>query len=185
MLLPMILVLSQQIDLCPVYVNKKTGYQMYVGYMVGLLMWTVGIHGCLKNIFWIICGFQTVNNGKQLGWLQGSLKIILKIKNKLKYKYVHAMLSTFQDLDSCIGCMQTTADIKLRKQCDSSGEGACGECYCRPMWCLECMGKWFASRQLHARREPETWMASKAHCPTCRANFCMLDVCKLESNVFI
>ncbi len=29
--------------------KQKAGYQMYVRYMVGLLMWTVGTHGCFKN----------------------------------------------------------------------------------------------------------------------------------------
>ncbi len=29
--------------------KQKTGYQMYVRYIVGLLMWTVGTHGCLKT----------------------------------------------------------------------------------------------------------------------------------------
>ncbi len=33
---------------CLVNVNKRL-YQMYVGYMVGLLMWTVGSHECLKT----------------------------------------------------------------------------------------------------------------------------------------
>ncbi len=29
--------------------KQKTGYQMYVRYMVGLVMWTMGTHGCLKT----------------------------------------------------------------------------------------------------------------------------------------
>ncbi|KAH3790038.1 E3 ubiquitin-protein ligase TM129-like [Dreissena polymorpha] len=88
------------------------------------------------------------------------------------------------EVDTCIGCMQKQADIKLHKTCMPAvdeaalGEGdRCVQCYCRPMWCLECMGKWFASRQDQAR--PDTWLASKCQCPTCRAVFCMLDVCKI------
>ncbi len=30
--------------------------------------------GVSKHIIWIICGFKTVNNGKQLGWPWGSLE---------------------------------------------------------------------------------------------------------------
>ena len=77
----------------------------------------------------------------------------------------------------CIGCMQTPANVKLVKLCDHLGEGDCMPCYCRPMWCLLCMGKWFSSRQDQAT--PHAWMASKSPCPTCRARFCMLDVCTI------
>ena len=85
----------------------------------------------------------------------------------------HGMVC-LQDLESCIGCMQKTANVKLQKLCASPQEGSCVQCYCRPMWCLECMGKWFASRQ--NQQEPETWLAGRAPCPTCRAVFCMLDI---------
>lgn len=82
-----------------------------------------------------------------------------------------------QEADTCIGCMQKESDIKLVKLCDSTGVEQCVQCYCRPMWCLECMGKWFASRQDQQR--PEVWMSGSSPCPTCRAKFCVLDVCKL------
>lgn len=81
------------------------------------------------------------------------------------------------EADTCIGCMQKESDIKLVKLCDSTGVEQCVQCYCRPMWCLECMGKWFASRQDQQR--PEVWMSGSSPCPTCRAKFCVLDVCKL------
>lgn len=56
------------------------------------------------------------------------------------------------------------------------------ECYylmtfsssCRPMWCVSCLAKWFASRQ--NQYEKETWLRNKATCPMCRAKFCVLDV---------
>lgn len=80
-----------------------------------------------------------------------------------------------QELEPCIGCMQTIANIKLIKNCQEPNEGECQQCYCRPMWCLTCMGKWFASRQDQQR--PETWLSSQVPCPTCRAKFCILDVC--------
>uniref|UniRef100_A0A8D1PNA6 Transmembrane protein 129, E3 ubiquitin ligase n=1 Tax=Sus scrofa TaxID=9823 RepID=A0A8D1PNA6_PIG len=83
-----------------------------------------------------------------------------------------------QDLEACIGCMQTRASVKLVKTCQEAAEGACQQCSCRPMWCLTCMGKWFASRQDPQR--PDTWLASRVPCPTCRARFCILDVCAVR-----
>lgn len=82
-----------------------------------------------------------------------------------------------QDIENCIGCMAVRANIKLSKQCDTLSSGECQQCYCRPMWCLDCMGKWFASRQ--NQQEAEGWMSSRAPCPTCRAKFCMIDVFKI------
>lgn len=81
--------------------------------------------------------------------------------------------------EQCIGCLVKSADVKLQKLCDESQDGHCQNCYCRPMWCIDCMGKWFACRQ--DQRRIETWLSSKAHCPTCRATFCMLDVCSIEN----
>uniref|UniRef100_A0AAF6YVZ7 Transmembrane protein 129, E3 ubiquitin ligase n=1 Tax=Bos taurus TaxID=9913 RepID=A0AAF6YVZ7_BOVIN len=83
-----------------------------------------------------------------------------------------------QDLEACIGCMQTQASVKLVKTCQEVAVGECQQCYCRPMWCLTCMGKWFASRQDPQR--PDTWLASRVPCPTCRARFCVLDVCAVR-----
>jgi len=82
------------------------------------------------------------------------------------------------DLENCIGCMAVPANIKLAKRCGSLNEGECQQCYCRPMWCLECMGRWFASRQ--DQNEPNRWMSSLAPCPTCRSKFCMLDVFRIQ-----
>ncbi|ELK06590.1 E3 ubiquitin-protein ligase TM129 [Pteropus alecto] len=83
-----------------------------------------------------------------------------------------------QELEACIGCMQTRASVKLVKTCQEVAESECQRCYCRPMWCLTCMGKWFASRQDQQR--PDTWLASRVPCPTCRARFCILDVCAVR-----
>ena len=55
-----------------------------------------------------------------------------------------------------------------------TGIPACETCYCRPMWCLTCLGKWFAMRQ--DKNRPDTWLSSKCPCPTCRSKFCLLDV---------
>ena len=98
------------------------------------------------------------------------------------------MLCVFQELEPCIGCMQQQSDCKLQKMCADpqpgvAGNGsearACQQCYCRPMWCIDCMARWFASRQNQA--EPERWMSSKSPCPTCRSIFCVLDVCIVDS----
>ena len=81
-----------------------------------------------------------------------------------------------QELESCIGCMVTQADVKLSRRClTSEGDisaqeddenSSCVACSCRPMWCSSCMAKWFASRQ--DQKRPETWLSSKCPCPTCR-----------------
>ena len=82
--------------------------------------------------------------------------------------------SVRDSLEGCIGCMHKQANVKLRKNCALPEDGECKECYCRPMWCLDCMGKWFASRQ--DQHAPETWLSGIAPCPTCRSKFCILDV---------
>ncbi|KAJ8026378.1 hypothetical protein HOLleu_34202 [Holothuria leucospilota] len=76
--------------------------------------------------------------------------------------------------DNCIGCLQIQSNVKLIKRCDDLTTGNCVQCYCRPMWCCDCMCKWFASRQNQSR--PETWLGGKSPCPTCRSVFCMLDI---------
>ncbi|XP_070693135.1 E3 ubiquitin-protein ligase TM129 isoform X1 [Pempheris klunzingeri] len=83
-----------------------------------------------------------------------------------------------QEVEPCIGCMQVPANTKLVRQCHAEGadnESECQRCFCRPMWCLSCLGRWFASRQDQQR--PETWLSSRVPCPTCRAKFCILDIC--------
>jgi len=101
-------------------------------------------------------------------------KFIEAFKEQVSQNEVY-QLQEEEDPEPCIGCMQQPANIKLQKLCALSGEGECIPCYCRPMWCIDCMGKWFASRQ--DQHQPERWLASTSPCPTCRAKFCMLDVC--------
>ncbi|KAG7517387.1 hypothetical protein JOB18_006582 [Solea senegalensis] len=87
-------------------------------------------------------------------------------------------LPTQQEIEPCIGCMQVPANTKLVRLChteEAFNVSDCQECFCRPMWCLSCLGRWFASRQDQQR--PETWLSSTVPCPTCRAKFCILDVC--------
>ncbi|XP_037077461.1 E3 ubiquitin-protein ligase TM129-like [Pollicipes pollicipes] len=80
-----------------------------------------------------------------------------------------------EDLELCVGCGETAAGVRLVRQCGMLGrDNPCRECNCRPMWCLDCFAKWFASRQ--DQDSPETWLASKCPCPTCRSTFCVLDV---------
>uniref|UniRef100_A0A3P8TN06 Transmembrane protein 129, E3 ubiquitin protein ligase n=1 Tax=Amphiprion percula TaxID=161767 RepID=A0A3P8TN06_AMPPE len=80
-------------------------------------------------------------------------------------------LPTGQEVDPCIGCMQIPANTKVVRLCPTA---ECQQCFCRPMWCLSCLGRWFASRQDQQR--PETWLSSRVPCPTCRAKFCILDI---------
>lgn len=81
-----------------------------------------------------------------------------------------------QERSMCFGCQQTEANVTLQRRCSSAGggDGQCQECHCRPMWCVSCLSKWFASRQDQSR--PESWLSSRAPCPTCRSTFCLLDV---------
>ena len=54
-------------------------------------------------------------------------------------------VSVTEELEPCIGCMVNTANVKLVRSCQSVVEGgdqACVNCYCRPMWCIDCMAKW-------------------------------------------
>jgi E3 ubiquitin-protein ligase TM129 len=81
------------------------------------------------------------------------------------------------EVDMCIGCMKQFANMKLVKSCDELNRGECRQCNCRPMWCLDCVGKWFAYRQ--NPNEPYTWLSSRCTCATCRAPFCVLDVKKI------
>ncbi len=83
----------------------------------------------------------------------------------------------FQEIICQFNPALNTRNMSSQKQF-SPRTGECMRCYCRPMWCLECMGKWYASRQ--DQSAPETWMSSRSPCPTCRATFCMLDVCMLS-----
>nr|CAH7739502.1 unnamed protein product [Callosobruchus chinensis] len=82
---------------------------------------------------------------------------------------------TNQELDNCIGCLQAEPTIKLQKLCQDIEEDRCTPCNCKPMWCTDCLGKWFASRQDAQQRDQ--WLSSKCTCPMCRARFCLLDVC--------
>lgn len=93
------------------------------------------------------------------------------IKNNLTY-------NSEEILDPCIGCLQARPNIKLLKNCQNVSTNNCTTCYCRPMWCINCMGKWFASRQ--DPNEQSRWLSSKCSCPLCRATFCILDVCLLS-----
>lgn len=84
-------------------------------------------------------------------------------------------------VDSCFACMINTPDVKIHKSCpDGNRENNCSNCFCRPMWCLSCLGRWFASRQEQSERE--TWLRNQASCPMCRATFCILDVCLVSES---
>ncbi|XP_068153616.1 E3 ubiquitin-protein ligase TM129 [Drosophila tropicalis] len=84
--------------------------------------------------------------------------------------------------DKCFACMLAEPNIKINKQCVDvnrqgvplTDEACCSNCYCRPMWCVECLARWFAARQSDVDRE--VWLEQKCTCPMCRAKFCVLDV---------
>ncbi|CAD5214742.1 unnamed protein product [Bursaphelenchus okinawaensis] len=82
---------------------------------------------------------------------------------------------TNEDLDVCFGCMAVPPNVKLQKLCEAPD---CTSCSCRPTWCHSCLARIFATEQDQER--PEGWMAGRARCPTCRLNFCVLDVRPLK-----
>lgn len=53
----------------------------------------------------------------------------------------------------CFGCMTSVANVKLIKNCinsESSNDEVngvslqkCVSCECKPLWCVDCMGKWY------------------------------------------
>lgn len=102
-------------------------------------------------------------------------KFLEAFKEQVKLNQRVTLSEDIPEPEPCIGCMQIPANVKLQKNCESSSEEGCKQCFCRPMWCIDCMGKWFASRQ--DQNEPQSWMGSQSPCPTCRSKFCMLDVC--------
>lgn len=83
----------------------------------------------------------------------------------------------------CAGCLVNPPDVKLIKCCDdSTGNDVlkCTSCQCRPMWCVDCMAKWYESRQ--PQNDTSIWLSSKCTCPLCRQVFCILDVCPLGNS---
>uniref|UniRef100_A0A3Q4GM84 Transmembrane protein 129, E3 ubiquitin protein ligase n=1 Tax=Neolamprologus brichardi TaxID=32507 RepID=A0A3Q4GM84_NEOBR len=108
-----------------------------------------------------------------------NIKYVLSRQNgtsrvKEKSNRTHCCIHQIE-LEPCIGCMQVPANAKLVTLCR---EADCQQCHCRPMWCLLCLGRWFASRL--DEQTPETWLSSRVPCPTCRAKFCILDVCAVR-----
>ncbi|GMT35445.1 hypothetical protein PFISCL1PPCAC_26742 [Pristionchus fissidentatus] len=91
-------------------------------------------------------------------------------------KNPRAVYSRLGELEPCFGCSSEIPNVKIEKRCTSIIEGAreCRQCFCRPMWCVGCLGRIFAAKQEQER--PDIWLDGQATCPTCRAEFCMLDV---------
>lgn len=80
--------------------------------------------------------------------------------------------------DLCAGCLASPPEVRLVARC---GRPACESCFCRPMWCLSCLGRWFLAKQRERRTGPAAgWLADgQAPCPTCRRVFCALDIVKV------
>lgn len=76
-----------------------------------------------------------------------------------------------------MACMQQPANVKLQKMCSDNSD--CQTCYCKPMWCIECMARWFVAKL--QEESQNTWLSSKCTCPMCRAKFCILDVCLIST----
>lgn len=87
-------------------------------------------------------------------------------------------------MEQCIGCMTEIANVRLINRCESldelGPEAACGNCLCRPMWCLSCLARWYASRLIHKGIPPTEWFLNRVSCPTCRTVFCVRDVVRIK-----
>ncbi|KAG1650748.1 Transmembrane protein 129 [Nymphon striatum] len=126
---------------------------------------------------------QPISNPKNIIVHQTlSDKFIDVFKSQVDQNSKYKMPADSSELEPCIGCMRTTSNVKLIKKCSDevqrSGSQKCTGCNCRPMWCLDCMARWFAARQ--DKSHPEQWLSSSSPCPTCRSVFCLLDVCFIE-----
>ena len=77
--------------------------------------------------------------------------------------------------DDCVGCLGRPANVRITRRCAGPGvQTPCNECFCRPFFCVVCLGRWMASQQPQHR--PDQWLMGRAPCPTCRRTFCALDV---------
>lgn len=79
-----------------------------------------------------------------------------------------------------MGCMQARPNVKLQKLCidDDTTDVKCTTCFCKPLWCVDCMARWFASTK--DAEAPDRWLSSKCSCPMCRSIFCILDVSLID-----
>ncbi|XP_011313749.1 E3 ubiquitin-protein ligase TM129 [Fopius arisanus] len=84
---------------------------------------------------------------------------------------------TNQQLDQCAVCMQAISNVKLNRNCpdipEMDGIPACKTCNCPPIFCIDCLAKWFLST---SRRRAKTAAEVKSSCPQCRSPFCLKDV---------
>lgn len=133
--------------------------------------------------------FQTIQD-KLTTTIRNAQSIV--IAQSLSDRFVEAFTSIVQsnpmisiegfnsnsDQDRCAGCMSVPPQVKISQRC--AVPTPCTPCYCRPMWCLTCLGKWFASKQNPDR--VQHWLNGTAPCPTCRATFCLLDVRRVASS---
>ncbi|KRZ46012.1 Transmembrane protein [Trichinella pseudospiralis] len=112
------------------------------------------------------------------------LNIPVKIEDRFQIIFEHTANSNlrydqtqWQAEECCIGCFQCVPLVKLLKNCKNDDAEVDEEgnvlMPCSP--CLSCMGKWFVSRQDF--RRPRNWTVGRSPCPTCRAPFCLNDVC--------
>lgn len=79
--------------------------------------------------------------------------------------------------DTCVSCLGAAPNVCIVARCGTSADDTgrmCGSCSCRPMWCAECILRWFLAQQQQDRSEQ--WLSNRARCTTCRAPFCLRDI---------
>ncbi|XP_050533820.1 E3 ubiquitin-protein ligase TM129 [Daktulosphaira vitifoliae] len=111
-------------------------------------------------------------------------RFIEVFRDEVRQNPVYSNYSATDIEDSiCAGCLVNPPDIKLTKCCEDNDDTdlpKCSSCQCRPMWCVDCMAKWYESRQ--PQNNETLWLSSKCTCPLCRRVFCILDVCALQNS---
>ncbi|OON18310.1 hypothetical protein X801_05839 [Opisthorchis viverrini] len=142
----------------------------------------IGIFGCRCEV----CDFQDCLSQSRTHVSYSGLSV--------KFTQLCLSLIHTKELEQCIGCASQPANVMLSQRCDPEAHAQldaeigsaflyvppCGVCRCRPMWCLECMARWFASRQTESHRPPNIWLSGRVPCPTCRSIFCVRDECAAE-----
>eukprot|EP01147_Barroeca_monosierra_P000177 gene176-3566_t len=101
------------------------------------------------------------------------LHVLRNIVLENPFHYRGDMRMVDADSEECFGCSGSSPKVKIQIRSHA------GTCFCRPMFCLDCLGKWFVSKQ--NERVPERWLQGSAECPTCRTPFTVQDISFVSS----
>ena len=82
-----------------------------------------------------------INFNQEINKIEKPFEVVVVVVVTMIIIIINAL---FQEVELCIGCMIAQSSVKLVKCCgdSTSTSQSCMNCYCRPMWCLDCMAKW-------------------------------------------